>query len=190
MDHTVTDMENLQGYFLIATPQMPDPRFAETVVYVCAHNAEGAMGLIINQPIAGFSLADIFAEADIPLPVQPLPPVYLGGPVESSSAFFLYTAGYAIPNSIAVNATVRLTRDPQILHDLSAGRGPQVFLPALGYAGWAPGQLEAELSVDGWLTLPASEAIIFHTPDDLKWRKAAQAHGIDISLFGDVVGTA
>ena len=183
-------MESLQGYFLIATPQMPDPRFAESVIYICVHNGEGAMGIIINQPLPDITLADIFREAVIPVPERSLPPLYQGGPVEESSAFFLYSAEYLIQPSLAVSPSIHLTRDPRILHDLAAGGGPRHFLAALGYAGWAPGQLEGELSVDGWLTLPASDAIIFHTPDDLKWRRAARDYGIDIALFGDIVGTA
>lgn len=183
-------MESLQGYFLLATPQMPDPRFAETVIYLCAHNADGAMGLIVNQPLSKLSLTDLFREVGVTAPDRPLPPLYLGGPVEEDHAFFLYSADYQLEPSLVVAPAVRLTRDPQILHDLANGRGPRYFLPALGYAGWGPGQLEAELAVDGWLTLPGCEQIIFHTPDEHKWRRAAQAHGIDITLFGDVVGSA
>jgi len=183
-------MESLQGYFLIATPQMPDPRFAESVIYLCVHNRDGAMGLIINQPLPDITLADIFREATIPVPDRALPPVYLGGPMEETSAFFLYSADYQIEPSLAISPSIRLTRAPRILHDLAAGQGPRAYLSALGYAGWAPGQLEGELSRDGWLTLPGSAAIVFHTPDDLKWRKAAQGYGIDITLFGDIVGTA
>lgn len=185
-----TPLESLQGHFLIATLQMPDPRFAGTVVYLCVHNREGALGLVINQPVKDIDLADIFRHADIPLPAAPLPPVYLGGPVETSSAFFLYSADYQLGNHIAVSPTVALTRDPQLLYDLAAGRGPSFFLPALGYAGWGGGQLENELSGDGWLILPADDEIIFRTPDDQKWKRAARAHGIDITLFGDVVGSA
>ena len=183
-------MESLQGYFLLATPHMPDPRFAETVVYLCAHNAEGAMGLIVNQPLSDLSLADLFREAGAALPNRTLPPLYLGGPVEEEHAFFLYSADYHLDPSLTIAPSVCLTRDPRILHDLAAGRGPRHFLPALGYAGWVAGQLEAELAVEGWLALPGCEQIIFHTPDEHKWHRAAQAHGIDITLFGDVVGSA
>ncbi|MFZ5774264.1 MAG: YqgE/AlgH family protein [Thermodesulfobacteriota bacterium] len=183
-------IESLQGYFLIATPQMPDPRFAEKVVYICAHNEEGAMGLVINEPITEINLADVLSSAELPVPEGVLPTLHVGGPVEVSSAFFLYSAEYEAPNFLKVNDTVSLTSDVQLLHDLAAGRGPKELLVALGYSGWGPGQLEAELSVDGWLTLPGSEEIIFHTPDRLKWQKAARQYGIDIALFGDTVGTA
>lgn len=183
-------MDSLQGSFLIATPQMPDPRFAERVIYICLHNEEGAMGFVINNPLPDITLVDIFRNAEIPVPSRELPSVYLGGPVETTAAFFLFSSDYATSSFIEVSSSIRLSRDPAILYDLSAGNGPKEFIPALGYSGWAPGQLEHELSVDGWLILPAKDEIIFHTPDELKWKKAAQLYGIDIELFGDVVGSA
>ena len=183
-------MDSLQGYFLIATPHMSDPRFAETVIYLCVHNEEGAMGLVINQPLKDVSLADILANAGIPYPDELPGPVYLGGPVETSHVFMIYSSDYSIFNQLVVSPGVSLSRDPQLFYDLAAGHGPRYYLVTLGYAGWAPGQLEAELSVDGWLALPAHEDIIFATPDQHKWRKAAQAHGIDIGLFGSIVGSA
>ncbi|MFA7382429.1 MAG: YqgE/AlgH family protein [Desulfurivibrionaceae bacterium] len=184
-------IETLQGYFLIATPKMPDPRFAGKVVYLCAHNDEGAMGLVVNDPIVEIRMADIFKSANIPLPSGLLPRVYMGGPVEGANAFFLYNSSeYRADNFLEVSKSVHLTSDPQLLYDLAAGQGPRSLLVALGYSGWGPGQLEAELTADGWLALPADDEIIFHTPEKMKWQKAAQRHGIDIALFGDVVGSA
>lgn len=183
-------IENLQGYFLVATSRMPDPRFAGKLVYICAHNEDGAMGLVVNEPLAEISLADVFLSARIPAPKGALPLVYLGGPVEIASAFFLYSSDYRAKHCLVVSESVCLTSDSGILHDIAAGCGPRDFLAVLGYSGWGPGQLEAELSVDGWLTLPADDSVIFHTPDPLKWQKAAQLYGIDISLFGDAVGSA
>lgn len=183
-------MESLQGYFLIATPQMPDPRFAQKVIYICAHNAEGAMGLVVNEPIPALSLADIFEQSDLVLPPSLSTTVHMGGPVDGSGAFFLYSAEYEAPHYLEVSSSISLSRDPRLLYDLADGIGPRKFLIALGYSGWGPGQLENELAVDGWLTLPASDQIVFDTPDKHKWHKAAQLYGIDISLFGDVIGSA
>jgi len=183
-------IESLQGYFLVATPRMPDPRFAGKLVYICAHNAEGAMGLVVNEPLPEITLADLFLSVSIPAPEGNLSAVYLGGPVEIASAFFLYSSEYSANHFLMVSKSVCLTSDPGILHDIAVGRGPENFLAVLGYSGWGPGQLEAELSVDGWLTLPGDDAIIFHTPDSLKWQKAGRLHGIDIFLFGDTVGSA
>lgn len=183
-------MESLQGHFLIATAKMPDPRFAQTVVYVCAHNEDGAMGIIINQPIEGITLADLYASIDRPPPDDDLTPLYMGGPVEVSSAFFLCSAEYEAKSFMAITSTVRLTRDPAILDDLANGTGPRYFIAALGYAGWGAGQLETELTVDGWLIMPGDDEVLFHVPDELKWKKAAAKYGIDISLYGDMIGTA
>lgn len=148
------------------------------------------MGLVVNEPISDISLAEVLASVDLPVPEGVLPILHMGGPVEVASAFFLYSSEYRVSNFLEVNSSVCLTSDMQVLHDLAAGHGPKDLLVTLGYSGWGPGQLEAELTVDGWLTLPGSGEIIFHTPDRLKWQKAARQYGIDIALFGDTVGSA
>ncbi|MEJ2034507.1 MAG: YqgE/AlgH family protein, partial [Deltaproteobacteria bacterium] len=183
-------MNSLQGQFLIATSQMPDPRFQEQVIYMCAHTEEGAMGLVINQPLPNVTMADIFRGAQVPVPEQELPPVYMGGPVEMDTAFFLYSAEYQTEHFLVVSETVHLSRDPKFLQDIAQGIGPHNYLFLIGYAGWAPGQLEHELTVNGWLNLPSADEVLFHTPDELKWQRAAQMHGIDIELYGDVLGNA
>lgn len=182
-------MESLQGNFLLATPQMPDPRFRQQVIYLCSHDANGAMGLVVNQPSV-YSLAEIFKGAQIDATDEDWPLIYLGGPVELEAAFFLYTDDYESQSYLTVGQGVRLSRDPQILQDIAKGLGPQRYLFLLGYAGWASGQLEAELAVNGWLILPAENTIMFDTPDHEKWQKAALRFGIDIALFTDQVGVA
>ena len=184
-------MLSLQGYFLIATPKMPDPRFKEQVVYLCAHNEDGAMGLVVNQPLPDILLGEILQSFNLVAPDHDLPPVYLGGPVETNTAYILYSSEYGKPTSfMEISPTVRLTREPSVLEDIACGEGPLKYLFLLGYAGWAPGQLENELGMDGWLTLPAEDEVLFDTPDHEKWQKAAQKFGIDISVFGDVIGSA
>lgn len=183
-------MESLQGNFLIATPKMPDPRFHQQVVYLCVHNdAEGAMGLIINQP-TGHSLAEVMAGAGMELPPQPLPLIHLGGPVEMESGFFLFSADYVCPHYLEVTDRIRLSNDVEILRDIARGQAPVDYLFALGYSGWASGQLEAELAEDCWLVLPGDYRVIFNTPNQRKWKQAALLGGIDITIFGDVVGSA
>lgn len=182
-------MESLQGNFLLATPQMPDPRFKGQVIYICSHDGNGALGLVVNQPSA-YSLAEIFKGANIEVEDGAWPPIYLGGPVEDETAFFLYSDDYQAKHSLAVGEGTRLSRDPQILQDIARGTGPSQYLFLLGYAGWAPGQLENELTVNGWLALPAEKAILFDTPDEEKWHEAAQRFGIDIDLFSDQIGVA
>lgn len=183
-------LENLKGSFLISTPKMPDPRFAEQVIFICAHSDEGAMGLAINQPNPYFSLEEILQSAQLPIPQKTLAPVYIGGPVEMESAFILYDSEYKAEHELVVSTSISLSRETRILEDISRDKGPGRYLFLLGYAGWGPGQLETELVADGWLTLPADDTIIFDTPDEKKWRTAAMQYGIDIATFGDVLGYA
>ena len=184
------EMESLQGHFLIATSQMPDPRFQERVIYMCTHTDEGAMGLTVNQPVPNVTLSDIFRSANLNVPDRSFPNVYMGGPVEMDAGFFLFSSEYEPKNFIRVTPTVSLSRDPEILREIWKGQGPEKFIFALGYAGWAAGQLEGELSMNGWLILPAEDEVLFNTPDEFKWKKAADKFGIDIAVFGDVIGTA
>lgn len=183
-------IDSLTGSFLVSTPQMPDPRFEEQVIYICAHSNEGAMGLAINKPNSAFTLAEVLQGADLPIPELELPPVYVGGPVELESAFILYRSDYSTEYQLEVTSTISLSRETKVLEDIAIGRGPESYLFLLGYTGWGPGQLERELVDDGWLTVPADDNIIFVLPDDEKWKAAAMQYGIDISTFGDVIGYA
>lgn len=183
-------MESLQGSFLISTSRMPDPRFREKLIYMCGHTEEGAIGLVVNNPIVDVRLDEILRSADIPVPDFDLPPVYLGGPVEMGSGFILYTADYHAHSQLQVSETVCLSSDPKILRDIALDAGPRSYLFLLGYAGWGPGQLENELTDNGWLMLPAEDEVIFNIPDSIKWKVAAQKFGIDITTYGDVVGSA
>lgn len=183
-------MDSLKGNFLIATSHMPDPRFHEKVVYLCGHSpTEGAMGLIINHPTT-HTLAEVMAGAGIKVPEKILPPIYLGGPMEMEAGFFIFSKDFECANFMEITDNLRLSSDVEILRAISEGRQPDLYLFALGYAGWAPGQLETELADDGWLALPGDEKVIFNTPDKHKWSEAALQLGIDIATFGDVVGSA
>ncbi len=183
-------MENLSGHFLISTPQMADPRFQEQVIYLCAHNDDGAMGVVINNPNHEISMLEVLSCANIPLPEKPLPPVYMGGPVEMDAGFILYSSDYQSENALVITPKVSLSRDSRLLEDISKGCGPRDYLFLLGYAGWAAGQLEFELMDNSWLTVPADINVLFHTPDEFKWKKAAYRYGIDISMFTDAIGNA
>ncbi|MEN8190032.1 MAG: YqgE/AlgH family protein [Thermodesulfobacteriota bacterium] len=183
-------IDNLTGSFLISTPKMPDPRFAEQVIYICAHNEDGAMGLAINMPNPAITLNEVLSSASLPVPATMLPPVYIGGPVELESAFILYSSGYQANYQLEVTATISLSRESKVLEDIARGQGPEKYIFLLGYAGWGPGQLEAELMNEGWLTVPGDDRIIFDIADDKKWKEAALLCGVDISTFGDMVGNA
>ena len=185
-------LDTLTGSFLVSTHRMPDPRFGEMVIYICGHSHEGAMGLAVNKPSHSVTLAEIFRSADLALPGEPesLPPVYFGGPVETTSAFILFSSEYQADHQLNVSPTISLSRDKRVLEDIASGRGPAKYLFLMGYTGWGPGQLERELVEDGWLLVPAADAIIFDTDDEQKWRAAGLRHGIDITTFGDVLGYA
>ena len=183
-------IETLTGSFLISTPKMPDPRFEEQVIYICAHSPEGAMGVAINKPNTLFTIPEILRGANLPVPDREFPPVYIGGPVELESAFILYHSDYRTEHQLEVSPTISLSRETKILEDIAMSRGPEKFLFILGYAGWGPGQLEGELMDDGWLTVPSDDSVIFDIPDEEKWRTAAMHYGIDISTFGDLIGYA
>jgi len=183
-------MENLTGHFLIATPQMLDQRFKEQVLYICTHSKEGAMGVAINNPNHEVSMMEILLSTNIPLPEGPLPPVYTGGPVEMESGFILYRAERQFGSGLAVTAQINLSRESKLLEEIAKGQGPTDYLFLLGYAGWGPGQLEAELMDSSWLTVPGDPSILFHTPDELKWKQAARRFGIDIAMFSGIVGNA
>lgn len=184
-------MDSLAGSFLVATNQMPDPRFGEKIIYMCSHNEqEGAMGLVINHPIDAVTLGAIYESMKIDVPDMNFPPVFLGGPVDLDSAFFLHSSEYSPDQYIDITKKIRLSRDPQILRDIAIQKGPKDFRLMLGYSGWAPGQLENELIHDGWLTLPADYEDIFVVPPELMWKKITAKHGIDIRLFGEISGTA
>ncbi|MDR3090005.1 MAG: YqgE/AlgH family protein [Desulfobulbaceae bacterium] len=183
-------LDTLTGAFLVSTRRMSDPRFAETVIYMCGHGKEGAMGLVVNKPSHSLTMAEILHSADLLVSDKPelLPPVYIGGPVEMASAFILYSSEYRADHQLSVSPTISLSRDKRVLADISFGRGPENYLFLMGYAGWGPGQLERELVEDGWLLVPAADSIIFDTDDDAKWKSAALRYGIDITTFDDALG--
>lgn len=183
-------IDQLTGSFLISTPQMPDPRFSEQVILICAHSEEGAMGVAVNRPNPYISLEEILKSSNLPVPEHELPPVYVGGPVEIESAFVLYRSDYQVDHQLDISSGLSLSRESRILEDISRDSGPKDYLFLLGYAGWGPGQLESELVADGWLSLPSDESIIFNVANDEKWRTAAMVYGIDISTLGDMAGYA
>ena len=183
-------IDTLTGSFLISTRRMPDPRFEKQVIYICAHSGEGAMGVAINKPNELFTIPEILRGAHLPVPDIDFPPVYIGGPVELESAFILFQSDYRVEHQLDISPNVSLSRETEILEDIARSVGPEKYLFILGYAGWGPGQLEAELLDDGWLTVPAYDDVIFDVPDSEKWTRAAMHYGIDISTFGDVIGYA
>lgn len=176
----------LEGQFLVAMPGMADERFARSVIYVCAHSEEGAMGFIVNQaqnmhfPDLLVQLGIVNEEEAIRLPskTQNLI-VQNGGPVDRSRGFVLHSADYMVESSMQVRSDICLTATVDILRAISVGQGPGKAMMVLGYAGWSAGQLENEISQNGWLTCPANAALLFDTDLEHKYETVLAAAGID-----------
>lgn len=186
-----SDPTSLENHFLIAMPQMQDPYFAHTVTYLWKHNANGALGIVINKPL-GASVADIFEELDIVCSIEEKPfrqrRVLAGGPVERDKGFILHDSGLSWESSIAVSEKVALCTSKTILQDIAAGSGPRNYLVALGCAGWDAGQLEREISANAWLTAPADTDVIFSTDHTNKLRAASAILGIDLNQISPAAG--
>lgn len=184
-------MQSLQDHFLIAMPALADRNFAQTVTYVCKHDEEGAFGIVINRP-TDLSLGEMLGQLAIDLEDASLVdrPVLQGGPVEPERGFVLHRAERSFEATLAVSGELRLTSSPDVLNALGRGTGPEPVLVALGYAGWGRGQLEAELSTNTWLTVPADPAIIFETPFEQRWTAALGLPGVDIRRITDYAGHA
>jgi putative transcriptional regulator len=190
---TQTPVQSLQGQFLLAMPSMGDPRFLRSVVYMVAHDSEGAMGFIINKRAEGLSLGDILK--DMPETVAKTGlvnlPVYVGGPVQNDRGFVLHTSDYEkTQNSLSQELPISLTQSADVLVDAAHGRGPEKMRLFLGYAGWGPGQIEGELQDNAWLVCDANIAEIFTSQSDDLYEKCVAAMGIDLALLSNEGGEA
>lgn len=188
-----SDLSNgyLRGQVLIATPALNDGCFDKTVIYLCEHNAEGAMGVIINRPIANIRLGEILRALNIVTEndIGDLP-VYFGGPVEPQRGFVLHTSDVALDDTVVGTDGISLTAHIAILRGIAEGQGPKEGFLALGYAGWGPGQLEAELENGSWISAPATSKLVFGSDNELKWSLAAAALGVDLGRLSSQVGHA
>lgn len=178
----------LDGQFLVAMPGMADERFTRAVIYVCAHSAEGAMGIVLNRPAANVNFPDLLVQLDIVAEMERihLPhkvgrmEVLMGGPVETSRGFVLHSPDFHLPQStLPIDDGVYLTATVDILRAIARGEGPAHAVLALGYAGWGAGQLELELQANGWLNCPADSALIFGTTAELRYDMALRRIGIE-----------
>jgi putative transcriptional regulator len=190
---------SLEGHFLIAMPAMDDTRFRRTLIYLCAHSASGAMGIIINQLSPHIRFPELLAQLQIIPDVNParLPdelegfPVLQGGPVEQSRGFVLHSADYILDQAtIEINEGICLTATLDILKAIASGAGPRQALLALGYAGWRPGQLESELQENSWLHGPAPASLIFESDLTRKYTRALNILGVDPAFLSGEAGHA
>jgi putative transcriptional regulator len=189
----------LDGHFLIAMPSMADQRFSRAVVYVCAHSADGAMGIVINKLADEITFRDLLVQLDI-VQSENLPDlpggvdkvrVHRGGPVETGRGFVLHSGDFFLENAtLPINEGVCLTATLEILRAIAEGRGPDRALLALGYAGWAPGQLEAEIQANGWLHCQANGAILFDDDVEAKYDRALATIGIEPAMLSSDAGHA
>jgi putative transcriptional regulator len=189
----------LDGQMLIAMPSMRDERFARSVIYVCAHSSEGAMGIVVNQPAPNIRFSELLVQLEV-IPAAELiqlPPragvikVLKGGPVETGRGFVLHSADFQIENStLPIDEGICLTATLDILKAIARGNGPQSAVLALGYAGWAPGQLESEIQENGWLHCPADPDLIFGSDIDGKYSRALRKIGIEPGKLSSQSGHA
>lgn len=189
----------LDGQMLIASPGMQDTRFARSVIYICAHSSEGAMGIVVNQPATNISFADLLVKLEV-IPESEkirLPSstgdmtILKGGPVETERGFVLHTADFFIENStLPIDEGICLTATLDILKAIARGDGPSSAILALGYAGWSPGQLENELQQNGWLHCSADPELIFGLDIEMKYERAMQKIGIRPGMLSSEIGHA
>ncbi len=181
----------LVGQLLIAMPMMENPHFAHSVIYMCTHNADGAMGLVVNKELESLSFSELLEQVgvDVPPPEKQIR-VHFGGPVETGRGFVLHTAEYDQGGTLTVDGAFAVTVSIDILRDIVSGTGPDRSLLALGYAGWGPGQLDAEIQANGWLHAPADPSLVFDADIDAKWQSAIAALGIDPSMLAGQSGHA
>ena len=195
----MTKTPYLDGQLLIAMPSMGDRRFERSVIYLCAHSEQGAMGLIINKTTPMMRFGDLIGQLDMipddnisePPPELMEKPVLFGGPVEQGRGFVLHTSDYFAPDSsLPVTSAISLTATIEILRAMAKGQGPQRAVLALGYAGWAPGQLESEIQHNGWLTCAADENLLFELDYDERYTAALRKLKIDPGMLSGEAGHA
>lgn len=190
-DATAENADYLVGQLLVAMPGMPDPRFAKSVIYICAHNPDGAMGLVVNKPIDSISFPDLLdqlgiEDAGLHHPAN----IHFGGPVEAGRGFVLHSPDYLQEATLVVDEQIALTATVDILRAIAEGGGPSHSLLALGYSGWGPGQLDSEIKSNGWLHVGADDDLIFGSDLDDKWDRAMHKIGIDPRMLSEDAGHA
>ncbi|HEX5418962.1 MAG TPA: YqgE/AlgH family protein [Gammaproteobacteria bacterium] len=184
-------MRSLQAHFLIAMPAMGDPNFNETVTYLCRHDEEGALGIVINRP-TDMLLDEVFRQLSLESADKRLgdQPVLSGGPLRPDRGFVLHRSTSPFESTLDTGGGVRLTVSQDILSALASGHGPDPVIVALGCAEWGSGQLEAEMAANAWLSVPADDSVLFETPYEQRWAAAAGLLGVDIHQLASYAGHA
>ena len=186
-------MENLSNHFLVSMPQISDPIFRETIIYICSHDSTGAMGLIINKSISEIDInqesVDILKQTKLHS-IKPTPNIYFGGPVDLNMGIILHPLDYSTKKTIKISKNIGVTSDSKILSDIVKGLGPSMFRFSIGYTGWDNGQLEKEFKNGDWLLMPSNSEIIFDMPDEQKWEYINNKLGINVKSLSGLSGFA
>lgn len=187
----MSQSDSLANQFLIAMPSMEDAFFTRTVTFMCQHNEDGALGIVINRP-SDLTLGDILAQMNIEAhdPVASQLPVFFGGPVHPERGFVIHEPPGHWESSMRISEDIALTTSRDILEAVARGEGPHHLLIALGYAGWGKGQLEKEILGNAWLNTPTSRSILFERPANQRWKDAVEAMGVDVALLSSQAGHA
>ncbi|MBM4196755.1 MAG: YqgE/AlgH family protein [Gammaproteobacteria bacterium] len=185
------DVTYLTGHLLIAMPAMADPNFVRTVTYICEHTDQGALGIVINRPL-DMEMSEVFQQLSLEAydASTARQPVMRGGPVQTERGFVLHEPSQKWDSTVEVSESVHLTTSQDILTAIAIGTGPRRSLMALGYAGWGAGQLEQELVANAWLSVPATNAILFDTPIEARWAAAAGLLGVTMTSLSLEAGHA
>ena len=185
------DDARFSGMMLMAMPSMPDERFAKSVIYLCSHTSEGAMGIVINQEAESVRFPSIIEQLGIKATISlDAKPVHIGGPVECTRGFVLHTTDYVRDSTLVIDEQFALTATVDILRAMATGKGPRRSVFALGYASWAPGQLDAEIQRNSWLIAESNADIVFGQDNETKWYSALRSMGIDPALLSNAAGRA
>lgn len=178
MPGSSTPAATLVGRFLVAAPSMPDERFQKSVVFICKHDDDGALGIIVNNKVEDLPLGQVYKQLGIDVPkIANIQPVLFGGPVETSRGLVLHSADYKRGDTLLIEGGMALTASLEILKDMAGGSGPKQAWLALGHSGWSPGQLDRELQDNAWLIVDADAALVFDTDLDAKWQRALDRLG-------------
>jgi putative transcriptional regulator len=181
---------SLVGKLLVASPSLQDSCFTRSVIYLCAHNEGGAMGVVVNYPVKNIEIDDVMEQLNISGTSHRDVPIHFGGPVEGNRGFIIHSDDFIASGTIHQNDGLAITSNAEVLKAIAGGSGPRHSLLALGYSGWGAGQLEAEIEGGSWIVVPATRQILFETGNDIKWNLAIASLGFDVGNFSSVVGHA
>jgi len=191
VNYSKDKMSSLAGHLLVATPAVQGSCFARSVIYLCSHNAEGAMGMIVNYPVESVGLKDILDQLEIETKTRlGRFPIHFGGPVEANRGFIVHSGEYEGDGAMSENNGVVVTANIGVLQELAQGNGPDQGMLVLGYAGWSAGQLENEIETGSWIVIPASKKLVFDTDNEIKWNVAIATLGFDMGHYSTTVGHA